>query len=667
MSTPIEPLVRERVEERHDHRIVTAWVRSAQVVPSVPQGHWLARSEAPACHVDARDPGESVLVMLRSASAPVMAELSAHVRTGARLYVLAPSGWVPTDPVLRRHPSLLVRRVAEVPASAVHTVRGAALWAHSSTSGSSPWRLRLDDAQGAALRQLFLRLFWHEAVDEAWGGAGALKLRPAAARPFDVPEPHADALVRWMPAGTTLGPLSPEHRVHLEGAAPSSARVRRLWLSPSGAHHAALARLVREGATVVGDERGLPDVATNGRAGVVLLPGTHGRLRVELSPAQAAELAAQLDAPAAWSFRLDVRLGDHVSDREPLWLEGEKAPRPVEPQEVIELPAVQASALRGMDDLSPSEWSAPDRLSLSVRYRWMVRPPRVPAKAREDALVARWRELDERWAGRVEVLGRMLSVAEADRGRIASAFARLAGAILGFGRTHDDLQRELLALAALRPSHVGPKQAHALLQRLVTLEDGASRLHRDQGDAEHQARVDDEQERQRAAWETRVAAARREHPGKRDELQAAEDRRAKLEEELAEVDRAREAADLGKQARKDLKARRSKLGDELERLPRRLGKLRAELVELERRIDEPFSFTAPERRPPEAKGSSSRFVPAASAPVPLPVPEEALPEVGALRSLDGQRYLVIDAWEDLEPGEAAARRLGAGLCTTEDA
>jgi hypothetical protein len=47
------------------------------------------------------------------------------------------------------------------------------------------------------------------------------------------------------------------------------------------------------------------------------------------------------------------------------------------------------------------------------------------------------------------------------------------------------------------------------------------------------------------------------------------------------------------------------------------------------------------------------------------VPEEALPEVGALRRLKGARYLVIQTWEELSRGESAAARLSAHLVAPE--
>ena len=58
---------------------------------------------------------------------------------------------------------------------------------------------------------------------------------------------------------------------------------------------------------------------------------------------------------------------------------------------------------------------------------------------------------------------------------------------------------------------------------------------------------------------------------------------------------------------------------------------------------------------------------APSARPPSLIPEDALPEVGELRSHKGQRYLVIDTWEQLSEGERAAHRLNATLVAPEHA
>ncbi|MCA9706516.1 MAG: glycosyltransferase [Myxococcales bacterium] len=321
--------------------------------------------------------------------------------------------------------------------------------------------------------------------------------------------------------------------------------------------------------------------------------------------------------------------------------------------------------LRAMAESSPEEWPAPHPLALTVRYRWRVRPPCVPAKAREDALVGRWRDLDERWRSRVGQLEEALEAIDDHRGRLVSTFARLEPAALGFGRTAEELRHEHAAVAACLPSQAGAEDAHGLLQRLAVLEDRAHQLHRMQEEAKHEAHLADERDRQRAAWEAQVAEARRERPRTQSALREVEGREASLHEQLTAVEHELGVSGLGKRARKDLDARRRKLGDELERQRRKIRELRSELATFEERIDEPFAFVELVSLGPATKQAGARFVPAVVKSVELEVPDEDLPEVGALRRLKGQRYLVLDAWEHLDRGEAEAERLGARLVAAE--
>lgn len=662
MSGTIEPLHKARVVERQDHRIGRAWVRSAESITPSADGRWLTHQDERAVHGDV-DEGP-VLIMLGSASSPALAALEAHGGAGARTYVLAPSRWSPASRALVRHPKVLIRRIGEVPLSAVLTPAGAEIWMGATAGGAASWRLRLCDAQAAALRQLFLRLFWHEAIDEAWTGGSRLAFRAAAERPFDVPELPSSATARLMTPDVTLDAFRAESRVLLnQGPPPSSGALQRLWIPPSGIHHGALARLASDGAAVGWEDRDLPDLATDGESGQVLLPGTRGRLRLALSPGQAAELMALLDAPTAWSFQLDVRLGDHVGDGAQLWLEGAAEARLVEAEQVIDLPDARAAELRDMEDASPMQWPEPHPLSATVRHRWTVRPPRAPTGAKVDALIGRWQEVDADWSSRLDALGQSLAAADEERGRVGKAFARLAGALLGFQRKHADLSAEVEDLARRRPSESGPVESAAMFRQLTELETHAGRLRADQEEEEHKARELEAREQQELAWRARVDAARHGIPGKQAEATDLEHQRLVLAANLEGVDEALPSAD--KKAIKDLKARRHKLRDELARLDRSLQGRRDELARLEQDTTEAFAFTPPPRPKPPRKASAGRFVPTQATPAERVVPDESLPEVGSLRSLKGERYLVIDIWEHLELGEQAAQRLHAHLVAPE--
>jgi hypothetical protein len=295
-----------------------------------------------------------------------------------------------------------------------------------------------------------------------------------------------------------------------------------------------------------------------------------------------------------------------------------------------------------------------------------VVPPRVPAGADEDALVGRWRKLDEEWSARLARVREALVAAEGDRGRIGRAFSRLVAAMLGFKHTHGGLLTRLDALDAQRPSAAGPSGAPALLTQLGDIEDAARRLQADLEEAERKAREDEEREKQQAEWQTRVDGAKRDLPERRTALTTTEGRRAAVAEELRGIEEAMKAAD--KEARKDLTANQRKLSDDLQRANKDVSRLRGEIAALEQQATERFDFRAPQPPPGRAGQPGGRFVPSTSSARPaVQVPDEALPEVGSLRNHRGQRYLVIQSWEQLASGEQTASRLAARLVAPENA
>ncbi|MEB3222462.1 MAG: hypothetical protein VKS61_10325, partial [Candidatus Sericytochromatia bacterium] len=238
------------------------------------------------------------------------------------------------------------------------------------------------------------------------------------------------------------------------------------------------------------------------------------------------------------------------------------------------------------------------------------------------------------------------------------------GAVVGFKRTHDGLLDRVAALEAQRPSTAGPSGAPEILTQLGEVEDTARKLQADQEEAERKAREDDEREKQRAAWQGRVNAAKDELPRQRIELANAESERGALEDALRSIAESLKSAD-GK-VKKDLKADRGKRTDELQRARKAADRLRGEIEALEKQAGASFEF----RPPPEPKGRpaqpGARFVPPVfGARAAATVPHEALPEEGSLRSHQGQRYLVIERWDQLATGEQAASRLSAKLVAPE--
>jgi hypothetical protein len=650
MQGPIQSLTRHRVEPNADARLPTAWIGRTIGQPTWPDGAWLTRTPgrvAPA-------PNAPVLVLLGNGSEDTRSALLAHAASGARVYALVGPGWGKdqADSQLLQAPRVLVRRLAEVPASAVHAGTEARLWI------GGGFTLRLDPVQAEALRQTFLRLFWHEATEEAWSGGRQFEWRPARERPFDVPEVPASASVRWEPGDARLSGDARDALVHLSAGLPPDSAPRRLWFPAGPEHHDRLAKLVQAGVEVLWRDRGLPDLQVNGGAGEVLLPGTRGRLRVRLTAQQAPDVARLLEAPPAWQFQTNVRIGEANHRAALFWLSGESAARGLEAEQFVEVPEVAAASLREVPNTAPASVPAPQPLALAVRYQWMVTPPRVPTGAEEDALIGRWRKLDEDWAARLARVHEALVAAEGDRKRIGGAFSRLVSAMLGFERTHGGLLDRVSALEARRPSAAGPTGAPAFLAQLGEIEEAARKLEADLEEAERKAREDEEREKQQAAWQSRVDAANRDLPGRRTSLTTAEGRRDETAEALRGIEEALKFAD--KNAKKDLIANQRKRSDDLQRGNKEVTRLRSEIASLEQQSAERFDFIPPP--PPKGRPAQpgGRFVPSASSARPASnVPDEALPEVGTLRSYKGQRYLVLQTWEQLGIGEQVAARLVA--------
>lgn len=658
MQGPIQRTVRHRVEPRADARLPTAWIGGNMAQPPWTDGTWLTRTPgraAPAGNAPA-------LVLLGNGGEDARAALLAHAAAGARVYALVGPGWGKdqADSQVLQAPRVLIRRLAEVPASAVHAGTEARLWI------GGGFILRLDPTQAEALRQTFLRLFWHEATEEAWSGGRQFVWRPARERPFDVPEVPASASVRWESADARLTGDPRGALMHVNAGLPPDQAPRRLWFPAGPEHHDRLAKLAQAGVEVLWADRGLPDLQVNGGAGEVLLPGTRGRLRVRLTAHQAPEVARLLEAPSAWRFQANVRLGEAAHRAAQFWLPGEAAARGLEAEQLVEVPDVPAASLRDVPTTEPASVPAAQPLALTVRYQWTVVPPRVPTGAEEDALVGRWRKLDEDWTARLARVREALVAAEGDRGRIGRAFSRLASAMLGFERTHGGLLARVSALEAQRPSAAGPTGAPALLTQLGEIEDAARKLQADLEEAERKARDDEEREKQQAAWQSRVDAANRDLPDRRTALTTAESRRTAIDDELRRIEESLKSAD--KQTKKDLTANQRKLSDDLQRANKEVTCLRGEITALEQRAAERFEFRpppAPTGRPAQPGG---RFVPTASGARPTAnVPDEALPEVGSLRSHKGQRYLVIQTWDQLAAGEQTASRLAAKLVAPENA
>lgn len=652
-SGPIRSLPHVRVERRDDVRLSAAWIdRGAD--EAAPSGlHTLSRM---AREPERSGPGEVVLVMLGTDAGQAERELLVHARAGARVYVIAPLQWKGGEHV--RHlldaPTVLVRKVPEPPASAVHTRKDARVWI------GGGWCLHLDGAQAEALRQVFLYAFWHEATEEAWSDGRRFEWRAAAACPFDVPVVAPDAPVQIVEATRRLEPDGDDAFVHVTTGAVPGHQLRRLWIRPGLVEHERLAALARQGTQVSWQDRGLPNIALGSGRGELLVLGRFAGLRIQLRGAQIGDARTLLAAPARWRFAVDVRLGDPEYANASLWLVGQAGARKLEAEQRIELPVVFARSLRAVPTAEPGQWPGPQPLALTVRYCWTVQPPAAPRGHVTDPLVTRWQAIDADWELRVDRVDVALQQAKRERGRLEIAWQTLARVMLGLGREQNEIADKLQKLRSRRPSELGPSEAEVVLEQLGKLETEVDALLGKLDDSEQKALEQQAHAEQLGQWKATRAANEQQLVEKREVLDRGQQRLAEVGEQLSDVENRLKTATPPEH--KDLRVAKQKLSDERARLERDSSRIGDEITALERQIEQEFEFQPPARKSTQSRRGRGRFVPEASRRSSnIAIPDEALPEIGSLREQDGRRYLVIDSWEQLERGEQIAARYQAEL------
>ena len=652
MKGRIERHQTSKIEHREDACLETAWIDSGSNVDVPAELTWLTQSDLEP--ID--DQKRPALVLVGRDSTPAEAWLLAHAAAGRRIYILMGSSGLSDEVAnaIATSPDVMLRRVEEVP------VTGVIAGLKAQICIGVGFVLELDGQQTESLRQVFVRLFWHHASREAWPESGELVWRDTGERPFDIPDLPLSAPVRLVAPSARQWDVTDEVLLHVSNGPLPGGTPRRVWFPGGPAHHSDLRRLVDRGVEVVWDDLGLPDIRVRDGEGELLMPGDEHRLSIKLTRSQAADVARLLGSRARWRFERDIRIGEQRLVGTQFWLPDAPEPRGLVDEQTLPVPDVQAQYLREVEGAKPCELPEPDPLSLKVRYEWVVVPPRVPAEAKEDPLVGQWRKLSQEWTSRLEKVRDVLTEAESERGRLSRAFSRLASAMLGFGQKQSGLLEEVESLMETRLADEAPPRVHELLDRLVELEGETHKIRDDLRAAEETARDEEEQEKQQAAWKSRVGNAEEELAARRAEFAAAEPEPGTLEREEASVKESLKTAD--KRAKKDLLARRKRISDDLTRARKTVKRLADEIAALQKQAAEPFEFRSQKKLVAPAKQSGARFVPQVSSRAPTPhVPSEALPRVGVLRVANKERYLVIENWEDLDQGEQEASRLSASL------
>lgn len=648
---PIGRYPNSRKQPRQDVLLQSAWVSHETRVSTTTNGEWLRSTN----DWNLTSNNEPLLVMLGKEGKAVREWLMSRSYTGIRIYALVgpDDGGLTGDSGIQEMPNLLIRRVTEVPASAIITKGGGVVWLSDGLTA------RLDDSQSASLRHCFLRLFWHDATDEAWSVSGQLTWRKTLGRPFDVPVLPANGAIRLESHSSQLSANTRCDIIHLQSGVPPELPPRRLWFRAGPDHHERLSRLSEGGAEIIWAESDLPDTKIANDSSEVLLPGNKARLRIILNNEQKAEMSAIMDAKATWRFHTGLRIGSPELSSSKFWLRDEASPSELIRLQQIPVPDVTASTLRETLTIEPSSLPTPKPLALEVEFQWVAVPPSAPSGLGEDPLNDAWKSTDNDWSGRITAAKEILATSEANKNRIRGRFSRLISSMLGFDRTHSNLMAIITELEPLVPSKAGPGESRKLFDRLKEIEDGVQKLQGDLDGAEQKAEEDEERDRQQSAWKNKYDSAVAEIPKKQAELKNLETRKALLDEQQKTA--AGELPPADETSKKDIVAKTKKISDELQRAENDIKRLRDELESLVTTSKSSFVYVKPAVSAPKASKSGARFSPSLSAATLVRIPDEALPMVGRLGLLKKQRYLVIDHWSFLDVGEAEASRLSAKL------
>jgi hypothetical protein len=645
-----------RIADRRAVQLETAWLIRDHVNASPASTTLLcdARTAVPI------HSGQPTLVILSETVPAVTESATAAIRSGNRVYALAPTGWDITD-WLHDVPShaMLIRRVAQAPVAAV--LSGDQGWLWMGQHGQGEWRLALEVEQVAAIRLAFLELFWNHAVDEAWPAKGTMRWHARSDAPFDVPRPVSSVAARLDIGDARLPEPGAGGLVYSSDGHLPDGSAARAWVRPSGERHDQLAALVRQGTDIVWSDLGLPTCAT-GAYSTVLPRTSRWSLRVTLTMRQANALAAILRQEPSATFQTAIGLGDvetQLGRTGRVWLPGHPAPDSLINEQELDAGVVQADSVRNAPTVEPSSWPQPTALALSARWTWAVSVPQALGSAREDPLVQKWRAVDRTYAKRIETALGALADLEQEEGVLKRAFDTLKGVLLGFGRSRSELKTNLLDLTTRTPSAAGPDGAYEVMAQLTRLEDRVRQLSEEVAEAKRQAQTAAERKRQEQEHAAAQQKARADLAQDDEELTGKQQRLAEIDTELGEL------VKVTNMSKKDRRVRQGKLRDEQDRVRKRIRRLE-ELVERHRSlIDKPFDF-----RPPATPATGQRltgsFVPTATDKDRIP--EQALPCVGVLLQAGQVRMLAISRWDELDRGEADANRLAARLVTaTEEA
>ncbi|MFA4985584.1 MAG: hypothetical protein WC712_03275 [Candidatus Brocadiia bacterium] len=613
----------------------------------------------------------ATLLVLGAAVPPALLETMFWAAdAGKRVYVLASPGFGQGDEKAqidqRRDARILIRRLPNpLPFSAWVANRGkhSCAWLGNAPRRDWNWRLSLTEQQGADLFRLALHLFWHDALDEAWTGDGPLRFREAAERPFDVLPPRPAATVLLLDSVSTSPLPSGEIWHDPQSSLPRSAPWPKIVLvPPSGQGQQTLIPLVRNGTTVFWHELQLPRFSLHSSGGMVEWQGERWRVRLCMSAQQSsafAKVVAHADAAPLWRFAANIELG---AIRDSVLLPDSVAAAALQASAKIPCDDTRAESLHAMESSPPLSFPTPPPLASSVVYTWTVRPPYPPEKAGEDGLVAQWKEIDEKYKGRVEKASTRIARLEQEEGVLSHAFSSLTSALLGLGSERNRIAAQLAGLSKQSPACLGPGATISLLQEMAACEAAVSKLEEGLNEERRSAEEADDRRKQEEAWQNRKKDGEKAMSARHKDLTNAQERLSEVESELGDLSKL--PSPPGKRERKDLEARKRKLRDEQKALDSRISRIEQETQGFEAMVESKFEYRPSKRAEvvtTKTPKKGAAFVPTSPSMAADRLPPEALPKLGRLLNHQGTRYLAISRWDELDQAELEAKRLNARL------
>jgi chaperonin cofactor prefoldin len=400
----------------------------------------------------------------------------------------------------------------------------------------------------------------------------------------------------------------------------------------------------------------MPAFSADQGQGELRLTSSRWSLGLRLDAGQAQDfdvLSRWATAHREWRFVTEVSVGQ-LDDL--VWLPDTDRPHEPSDEQIVSCGRVEAPTLSSVPLTEARSRPAPQPLAKRVIWTWTVDPPRVPQGADHDPLIHQWNELDSEFDRRLRTAHEGLDQIEAKRTSLLKRFSRLASEMLGFSRSREDLSHQASMINSVPISSVGPIQAIERVQKLYELEERVEAVREELGKTEQEAIIKEAREEQEHQWAAEQAKAQVRIAKIAEEKSTIETKIEEVHDAFGELNT---IAD-----RKDRRARSKRLKSDQERLEKRLGELESEEKRHRELLESPFEFRHPRPSPSKGapkKGRKGRFVPEVTSRPELRIPAEALPAVGTLRVRQESRFLIINGWDDLEGGEAEAKRLGARL------